>query len=524
MILRRGRLFTVRIGGDALDPVSAVDAFGPEVDPRGAWYDELLVSGGLVAVIGYSYERGGTEVGLFRIDPDGRLTYRTTYQLRSGDYYSSRNYASRLVGGRLVFYAPIPLDPRGGDPLAGFPAVRRWGAADSTFRRTAEATRVYRPAGGLRLDDEPVLHTVTVCDPSAAEMACRSTALYGPEGRVFYVSAGSVYVWATRWPGWDAGEDAPVRSVLYRMPLDGSAPTGLRVSGGPVDQFSFLESGDGHLNVLVRADGRGDGMWGAEGSEGTAALLRVPLRSFGDGSGSAPAALYRALPTEPGGPFQNRYVGDWLLYGVGNGWGRPQTGTSELFATRWADGDGAAGWRSPTAWTASRRWAPARWWWGPTGATSTSAACGWARAAELADRYTRAGASQGELRSHGFFYRADAAGLRAAGAPRPRPVAPRVGAPAARLGLRALPAQRRLPPARAGRPRRGRPGRRRRRLPRLVRGLVRQRAAALFARAHLRPARLRAGGGGDRRRAHPRGAARQLRAGGPGGGGALTAG
>src|SRR6185503_1854478 len=41
VILRRGRLFTVEVGG--LRPVSAVDAFGPDIDPRGAWYDEMLI-------------------------------------------------------------------------------------------------------------------------------------------------------------------------------------------------------------------------------------------------------------------------------------------------------------------------------------------------------------------------------------------------------------------------------------------------------------------------------------------------
>lgn len=406
VILRRGRLFTVRIGGDALEPVSAVDAFGPDVDPDGAWYDELLVSGDLVAVIGYSYRRGGTEVGLFRIDPEGRLTYRATHQLRSGDYYSSRNYASRLVGGRLVFYAPIPLTGRGGDPLAGLPAVRRWGGADTTFQRTAAATRIYRPAGALRLeDDEPLLHTVTVCDPSGDEMECRSTALYGPEGRVFYVSPGSVYVWTMQEPSGEAGEDAPPRSVLYRMPLDGSAPTGLRVSGGPVDQFSFLESGDGHLNVLVRREGHGEAMWAAERTGAGAALLRVPLAGFGDGSRAAPAARYRALPAPEGGPFHNRYVGDWLLYGMGNGWGRPQAGASELYATRWADGDGAV--RMPLPHGVDRIEAMG------TGAVVVGtdgrdlhfSGVRLGPRAELAHRYTRAGASQGELRSHGFFYR-----------------------------------------------------------------------------------------------------------------------
>src|ERR1700724_3382054 len=66
VMLRRGRLFTVAIGDGALEPISSADAFAPDVDPRATWYDEMLVSGDTIAVIGYSYERGGTEVNLFQ--------------------------------------------------------------------------------------------------------------------------------------------------------------------------------------------------------------------------------------------------------------------------------------------------------------------------------------------------------------------------------------------------------------------------------------------------------------------------
>ena len=83
VILRRGRLFTVSVSD--LRPVSAIDAFGPGVDPRGAWYDEMLMWGDTVAVIGYSYARGGTEIGLFRISPSGQLSYKATHHLRSND-------------------------------------------------------------------------------------------------------------------------------------------------------------------------------------------------------------------------------------------------------------------------------------------------------------------------------------------------------------------------------------------------------------------------------------------------------
>src|SRR4030095_16689860 len=104
VILRRGHLFTIAINDGELKPISVIDAFGPDLDPDGSWYDEMLISEDTMVVIGYSYSRSGTEVGLFDINKDGQLAYRSTYHLRSNDYYSSRNYASRLIGNKLIFY------------------------------------------------------------------------------------------------------------------------------------------------------------------------------------------------------------------------------------------------------------------------------------------------------------------------------------------------------------------------------------------------------------------------------------
>src|SRR5437763_1533722 len=49
VVLRRGRLFTVSIDDGALEPISSVDAFAPDIDPRSTWYDEMLVSKDTVA-------------------------------------------------------------------------------------------------------------------------------------------------------------------------------------------------------------------------------------------------------------------------------------------------------------------------------------------------------------------------------------------------------------------------------------------------------------------------------------------
>jgi hypothetical protein len=405
VILRRGRLFTVRIGDGTLEPVAAVDAFAPGIDPRDTWYDEMLVTGDLVAVIGYSYERGGTEVGLFRIDAAGVLEHRATYNLRSSDYYSSRNYASRLVDGKLVFYAPIEFDwDEEEEPAARFPAVRRWGAGGE-FRPTAEPTRVYRPAFPLRGGDEPTLHTVTVCDPDDALLRCRSTAFYGPAAEVFYVSPSAVYVWAAQYR--QSFDDAPVRAIAFRMPLDGSAPTGVQVRGFPLDQLSFLESPDHHLNVLVTAEGGGAGMWAAEAAEGDVALLRLPLFRFGDGRGEAPGSAYRALPRPAEGPLQNRFVGGWILYGAGSGWGRPQERGTVAYAARWAGRDAADSIPLPHGLDRIEAMGSGAVLIGSDGRDLHFSGVRLGERAEPVHRYTRANASQGETRTHGFFYRPD---------------------------------------------------------------------------------------------------------------------
>jgi hypothetical protein len=407
VMLRRGRLFTVAIGDGALRPISAVDAFGPDVDPAGAWYDELLVSGDAVAVIGYSYARGGTEVGLFRIDGAGNLQHRSTYHLRGNDYYSSRNYASRLVDGKLVFYTPSYIGLNAEDPFGEFPAVRRWhrGAGQDEFRRTLSATRVYHPARPLHADDQIALHTVTVCDLEQAEMACEGTAVLGPPGRVFYVSPGAVYVWVSDWRGGKERTDRP--STVYRIPLDGGGPSALAVRGSPVDQFSFLESADGHLNVLVREGADGDGMWHGEVTGGATSLLRVSLQSFGDGAAAAPAESYRVLPTPAGHTFQNRFVGGYLLYGTGSGWGPPeQRAAATLYAVPWVEG-GPSALVLPHGVDRIEQMGTDAVVVGTDGQNLHFSAVRLGDQPRLGQRYVSAGASQGELRSHGFFYKPD---------------------------------------------------------------------------------------------------------------------
>lgn len=409
IVLRRGRLFTVRVGGDALQPITRIDAYAPGSDPRGAWYDELLVSGRDVVVIGYSYARGGTEIGLFELGDDGSLHYRATHHLRSFDYYSSRNYASRLVGRKLIFYTSTLLQPWNAAPPAQWmPAVRRWQPQlPEEFERILPATRIYRTDDDFSPDQPLALHTVTGCELGGADLRCESTAVLGPAGRVFYVSAGSVYVWTTggqrrAWPALERPAPvSPPLSAVFRLPLDGSAPTGLKTVGVPVDQMSFLEDGQGQLNVLVRESGAGEGMWGGERSAGALALLRVPLADFGDGRSAARREMYRRVPggTGAGGwQLQNRYVGDWLLWG----------GPAGAWATRYATANEATSLAPGHAVERIEAMGERALLVGNRGSDLHFSAVQLPsrREARIEGSFVQPGARQGETRTHGFFYRA----------------------------------------------------------------------------------------------------------------------
>jgi Beta propeller domain len=316
VILRRGRLFTVSVADKAMKPVAQINVFPPSTSGEGTWYDEMLISGDRVIVIGFSYERGGTELSRFKISSAGELSYEDTHNLRSDDYYSSRNYASRMIGSKLIFYTPLYFDEE--DYADHMPAVRRWmGKAGGRFVGTAPATRIYLPDPVRRRFDADIstLHTVTICDVAVADLACKSTGVLGSNARNFYVSGQAVYVWVDE--AFTNAQDQAI-AMLYRMPLDGSRPSAIQTRGGPVDQFSFREDrAEGVLNVVVRSDGGGDAMWGPEVSDGQPVLLRLPISRFGNGAQRAADHRYRRLPDVEGWPFQNRFVGGHLLYSGG---------------------------------------------------------------------------------------------------------------------------------------------------------------------------------------------------------------
>lgn len=407
VILRRGRLFTVSTVGGGIRPVDHIDAYPPGVSARGDWYDEMLISGNRVIVIGYSYARGGTEVNRFRLSSDGRLSFEDAYHLRSNDYYSSRNYASRLIGNRLVYYTPLRLD--WSDPFASFPALDRWQDGRKTqFRRIAGGRDTYivpdqRDDEDARLD---TLHSVMDCDLTAPVMDCRATAVIGPSSRTFYVSGTGVYLWISQ-NRYD--RDLASQAWLYRIPFDRrERPSAIGAMGQPTDQFSFREDrAAGLVDVLIRRQGGGDAMWRSENNPTDVALLSVPLRALGDGTRTVPSSRYRFLPGA--GPdawnFQNRFVGNHVLYG-GHGYQRGQE--SGLVAVRLRGGPIV---RLPLSHAVERidqMGADGIAVGSDTDGALTFSSIDLTRpAARLGSAFTFPGAQQGETRSQAFFFRAD---------------------------------------------------------------------------------------------------------------------
>ncbi|HEX8380171.1 MAG TPA: beta-propeller domain-containing protein [Allosphingosinicella sp.] len=410
VILRRGRLFTVSLAGGAMRPVDSINAFPPGVSGEGDWYDEMLISGDRVIVVGYSYDRGGTEINRFRLDPGGRLRFEDAWHLRSNDYYSSRNYASRLIGNRLVFYTPLELYWEDEDDLLDvLPGVRRWrqgqDAGKRRFKRIARAGQVYIAPAMRKSADAAVdtLHSVTSCDLTAADLGCSATAVLGPASRTFYVSAQGVYLWVT--DAWDS--DRP-ESYLYRLPFGRERPSATAARGAPVDQFSFREdAAEGILNVLVRSDGGGDSMFAPENSGGGAgvALLRVRFSDFGDASRQVPRARYRFLPSVPGWSFHNRFAGDYVLYGASASGG--EAARSRLVAARLRDGRAT---ELPMPHSVDRIELLGR---DAMVIGGTERGLGFSTveldgaAPDLGDRYVHPDSAQGESRSHAFFFSPD---------------------------------------------------------------------------------------------------------------------
>jgi hypothetical protein len=339
VVLQDGRLFTADTGEGAGAPLRLAGRIDVYRSPETAadWYDEMLVLGDRILVTAYNYREGASEITVVRMAADGRMRREGRYLLSSSDYYSTENYATRLVGDQLVFYAPVEIGSltAGAENGAAFnlPRLRRAdgdGPADKG-EALIEATDIYAPPGKI---EDPVLHTLAVC-PLGKGLDCKTTAFVGPAMREFYVSPEAAFLWIgagdghpwsvdygnQRRKGCKAGQDwvdpAGEAAMLYRLPLAGGAIGAVAVDGVPADQFAF-NSRNGRFRGLLSRGGAG---CRASGEASRLVLLDMPLSAFGAQVRHVAPAAYRPLPHAEGEQIENRFIGDWLVYAARPRWG-----------------------------------------------------------------------------------------------------------------------------------------------------------------------------------------------------------
>ena len=347
VVMQDGRLFTVDIGAGKGDMrrVDRADIY-PDAD-HDAWYDEVVLHDNIIVVAGYSYEQDATELVIFRIGEDGRLTRKGRYHISSGDYYDTENYATRMVNNNLVIYTPVAMGGMIEDENLRFPLVRRWRAdlpedyvTDPNARNLVDARHIYKP---VQRTSDPTIHTISVCplgdDAGQATLDCNSQAIVAPSSYTYYVSRSHAYLWVNNEFGDLAynkdSEDCAAGAVpthsegptsyLYAVPIKGGQVKAMQTYGRPQNQFS-LETTDEEFRAILNYDHVN---CDDNSRDGHVKYFSAPLTAFRAAPPKMHASNYVDLPPIEDGSYEARFTEDYLVYGTGfsGRWYRPVVST-----------------------------------------------------------------------------------------------------------------------------------------------------------------------------------------------------
>jgi hypothetical protein len=357
LILQDGRIFAVNTKTMQLTdrvnvyrplPAGAKKRYSWEDDFEGAdWYDEMLVQDDHILITAYSYQDDATEFSIFKLDQaSGKVSPQGVFLISSDDYYDSDNYATRIVGDRLVMYTPYSVEQF--ERRDDRPVIRRWMSSAEREKYEDEndgalpgkplfdARNLYRPV--LRTG-EPTIHTISVCPLGSyqpgADLRCRTTGFVGPEWAKMYVSPENVYLWNSY--GYDESDPwrqesckaeqvaaMPKRrdvipAAVYRMNVRTGEAGVAGVNGGVIDQFSMEEQGDRFYALSPWSTVRCE-YDDFENREYVEHFNLMALRDDDFDTRFAPVAdrSFTPLPALPIGSIdtiENRFVGDWLIYG-----------------------------------------------------------------------------------------------------------------------------------------------------------------------------------------------------------------
>ena len=318
IVLQDGRLFTVNIRTMAVS--DRVNVYRPGF--TSSWIDEMLVFDNRILVTGYSYAEAATELSIFTLEADGSISREGVYYLSSSDYYDAENYATRIIGDQLVFYAPVPVWSLNPDQPIAYPTVRRL-IVDQSNPRLSQgrplfaATDIYRP---LLPVSTPMVHVITVCPLGDAvagdELDCHAQGFISSSRREFYVTPRAVYLWTlpdasdeTRYRALGycdrakaGGEPQGIPGVLYEAPIGIGAPRAATVQGVPLNQFAMALA-QGEFRALAQQ----------QCSENFA-LLTVPSDDWSVRRSTDIRGEYVALPDVETNSYEVRFTDDYLVY------------------------------------------------------------------------------------------------------------------------------------------------------------------------------------------------------------------
>ena len=248
VLLRQGKLHLIEIEdeqGLKLRNTSTISAMPPGWNFE-VWLDEILISEHHVLLLGYSYEKEASVIFRFRISDKSELNFRDGYFIKSGDYYSSGNYASRLYKGKYYSYLPVHLEN-----LESFPQIAkipRRASQRLVWTDLVKPEDIFKPVKAII---EPYLHTVLQCDPDARQFSCEARSVVGSIHSEFYISESAFYLWTSYeepeelfevddYFYWDSNR-FPENGLIYRIPLSSNPIGVVSVQGRPVNQFAFHE-------------------------------------------------------------------------------------------------------------------------------------------------------------------------------------------------------------------------------------------------------------------------------------------
>lgn len=295
-VLRRGALHSVDIGTDAdptLTHVSRLDAAileEDEIEEDPLWYDEILVAGNSLILLGFNWEEDRSELLIFNIDTDGTLSRRAHYGIAVDDYFSGSNYGARIEADNLLLSLSSTLHPNRDD----WPSWRRLDQTDTVWQPLIEPEDVYLP---VSIETWPTLHLIARCPLERlgqGDLDCITTGIIGNEDAEFYASSNAAYLSVAAWdkqalldPRFEPwmidyepslADLRPLRhTLIYRIAFDAEQNLQMAEAQGITgNQFSFMEY-DNSLFLTTETGGNEDR---------TVNLQRIGVEHFSNAPGT----------------------------------------------------------------------------------------------------------------------------------------------------------------------------------------------------------------------------------------------